>query len=402
MFELGDEVKGKEKCLMIVPSVPVWQMNGDVFFDRKFHDGILSYCDNWDGTVHLIMRIAESKPPEFGLVVYDAGIFPAELIVVEEGDEVLTEHLKKANVVLASGDNFKNLHLSAITKKLGVKTIYDIENILETRFQIINLSDVSQWQKVKSLVWNVLTEVKRRKAFRLADGIQANGMPAYKAYSKQVGNSLLYFDSRNGENANVTEIELAVRLAELDENRPLRLGFSGRLITMKGVGHLIEMAQILRHKSLPFTLDIFGAGELAAFLENKVKAYELDDIVNLRGNVNFSDKLIPFIKENLDLFVCCHRQSDPSCTYLETYACGVPIVGYANQAHQGILEKADVGWSVPMNDVNALVEMVIYLNEHRGEIKNKAMNARLFSTQHTFEQTFSRRIQQCSDLLGEQ
>jgi len=388
--------------LCIVPSVPIWKVDGVFFFDRKFHDGIISYCDNWMGSVHLIMRVAESKAPEFGLVVYDADVFPAELIVVEEGDEVLTEHLKKANVVLASGDNFKNLHLSAITKKLGVKTIYDIENILETRFQIINLSDVSQWQKVKSLVWNVLTEVKRRKAFRLADGIQANGMPAYKAYSKQVGNSLLYFDSRNGEDANVTEIELAVRLAELDENRPLRLGFSGRLITMKGVEHLIEMAQILKHKSLPFTLDIFGAGELAAFLENKVKAYELDDIVNLRGNVNFSDKLIPFIKENLDLFVCCHRQSDPSCTYLETYACGVPIVGYANQAHQGILEKADVGWSVPMNDVDALAEMVIYLNEHRGEIKNKAMNARLFSTQHTFEQTFSRRIQQCSDLLGEQ
>lgn len=39
----------------------------------------------------------------------------------------------------------------------------------------------------------------------------------------------------------------------------------------------------------------------------------------------------------------CHRQGDPSCTYLETYACGMPIVGYNNQAHQGILASNNAG-----------------------------------------------------------
>jgi colanic acid/amylovoran biosynthesis glycosyltransferase len=386
--------------LVVCPSVPIWNIGGELFFDRKFHDGILSYCDKWGGSVHLIMRIAYNSPPAFGLVLYDADIFPAELAVVKQGEQVSEVYFKKADIALISGDNFNNLHLSKITKKLGVKVIYDIEYVLETRFQIINMSNVSRWQKVKSLVWTVLTEVKRRRAFRLADGIQANGVPAYKAYNKGISNSLLYFDSRNSADANVTETELTIRLATLDKNRPIRLGFSGRLITMKGVEHLIEMARILKHNSLPFTLDIFGAGELALSLEKKVKAYQLEGLVNLRGNVDFSKILIPFIKENLDLFVCCHRQSDPSCTYLETYACGVPIVGYANQAHQGILEKFDVGWSVPMNDVNALAEKVIYLSKNRAEIKNKAINSRLFSSQHTFERTFSRRIQQCSDLVG--
>jgi len=388
-----------QKSLFLCPSVPVWQMNGDVFFDRKFHDGILSYCSNWGGTVHLIMRVAENSPPDFGMVLFDVNTFPARLTLIGQDQEISEKHIGNASIVLASGDNYKNLHLSAITKKLGIKCVYIIEYILETRFQIVTMSNVSYWQKLKTIVWTLLSEMRRRKAFRLADGLQANGAAGYKAYSKMVGNALLYFDSRNSSDNNVSRSSLDARLLTLDNNAPLRLGFSGRLIAMKGADHLIEVARILKQKSLPFTFDIFGAGELALTLERKIEAYQLDGLVNLRGNVNFSEELIPFVKESLDLFVCCHRQSDPSCTYMETYACGVPIVGYANQAHAGILEQADVGWSVPMNDINAMAEKIIYLSENRSEIKNKAMNARLFSAEHTFEKTFSRRIQQCSDLI---
>lgn len=390
-----------KKKLLIIPSVPIWKVGDKFFFDRKFYDGIIFYCNNWNGSVQLILRIAESSPPEFGLVLFDADVFPAELTVVA-AYELLTEtHIRNADIILASGDNYKNLDLSRITKKLGIKCVYSIENILKTRFQIINMSNVSYWQKLKSFVWTVLIEFKRRKAFRLSDGIQANGVPAYKTYNKLVENALLYFDSRNSADANITEPELAARLLTLDNNTPLRLGFSGRLIAMKGVVHLIEMAIVLKNKKVNFTLDIFGAGELAPLLGKKVKEYQLEEFVNLRGNVDFTTELIPFVKTSLDLFVCCHRQSDPSCTYLETYACGVPIVGYANQAHQGILDKFDVGWSVSMNSVNKLADKVIHLNHHREEIKRKAINAKKFSSEHTFEQTFSRCIEQCSILIGE-
>ncbi|MEY8197697.1 MAG: glycosyltransferase [Colwellia sp.] len=390
-----------KKNLLIIPSAPIWKVGDKFFFDRKFYDGIIFYCNTWNGGVQLILRLAECSPPEFGLVLFDEDIFPAKLTVVV-GHELLTEmHIRNADIILASGDNYKNLGLSAIAKKSAIRCVYSIENILKTRFQIINMANVSYWQKLKSFVWVALNEFKRREAFKLSDGIQANGVPAYDAYNKLSENTLLYFDSRNSADAHITESELNARLLTLDNNAPLRLGFSGRLIAMKGVSHLIEMAMVLKNKKINFTLDIFGGGELAPFLGKKIKEYQLEELVTLRGNVNFSTELIPFVKTSLDLFVCCHRQSDPSCTYLETYACGVPIIGYANQAHQGILDRFDVGWSVAVDNVNELADKVVYLNRHREEIKRKAINAKKFSSEHTFEQTFSRCIEQCNVLAGE-
>jgi len=388
-----------KKRLLIIPSVPVWRRAEKVYFDRKFHDGIILDCKNWQGSVELLMRVSDRAPPEFGLVQLDKESFPAEVQLIKQSEEISQYHLKQASVVLAAGDSYKNLAISEICQQLEIKCLYIIEYILETRFQIIRMSQVTPWQKIKSLVWTGLTEIKRRKAFRLASGIQANGTPAYNAYKKISSNALLYFDSRNSAGMGITETELDSRLVYLDTDKPIRLGFSGRLIAMKGADHLLDLALILRKKNVSFTFDVFGAGDLFDVMQKQIAEFKLEDCVRLRGSVDYSKELVPFIKKELDLFICCHLQSDPSCTYLETYSCGVPILGYANRAHQGILDIADVGWDVPMNDIEVLADKVIYLNEHRDEIQAKARRARIFSSEHTFDQTFSRRIEQCSAVM---
>jgi len=387
--------------LTIIPSVPIWKLDGSLFFDRKFHDGLLEYCNNWSGTVRLVIREDDRPPPAFGLVLFEKDYFPAELVILKQYETVSSQNINGASVVLASGDNHRNFHISSLCKNLGIKCIYVIEYILETRLQIIAMEHVNGWKKLKSSAWTLIMERERRKAFRLADGIQANGIPAYEKYKNFVSSPLLYFDSRNSTQMNISELELESRLSYLGKKQPLRLGFSGRLITMKGADHLIEVSYKLQKMNIPFTLDIFGAGELVPEIERKIAEYSLDDVVKLRGNVDFSKELMPSLKANIDVFICCHRQSDPSCTYLETYACGVPIVGYANRMHQGILEQAKVGWLVPMNDVNALAKKIVYVNRHRDEIRTKAKNARMFAAKHTFENTFNRRIEHCKKIVEE-
>lgn len=44
--------------------------------------------------------------------------------------------------------------------------------------------------------------------------------------------------------------------------------------------------------------------------------------------------------------------------------------------------------------------MIANLSRNRVEIRNKSINARLFSAEHTFEKTFRRRIEQCKVLVG--
>ncbi len=393
--------KNKQMTLLICPSVPVWSINNKYYFDRKFYDGFLSYCNNWQGIVRLVMEVTDTTPPKFGLNLYDVKSFPAELIIINKNELISAAHIKGADVVLASGDNFNNLHISEICKNFETKCIYNIEYILETRLQIIAMNENNYWKKTKSLLWSILMEIKRRKAFRLANGIQSNGMPAYNSYKKYNSNIIYYFDSRTNMDMIISKPNLENRLAYLDKKLPLRLAFSGRLITIKGAEHLVDVARVLHDKGILFSFDIFGDGDIVPLLKMKIVEYNLEKNVYLRGNMDFANELVPFIKDNIDLFVCCHRQSDPSCSYLETYACGVPIIGYANKAHQGMLDKYDIGWSVPTNDVKGLAEKIEHLANNRKEIQIKSINSRKFAYNHTFEKTFYSRINQCLNTINE-
>lgn len=389
----------RTNTLMLCPAVGIWQIGNEFHFDRKFYDGVLAYTNYWPGSFRLAIRLATSHPPEFGLVQFIADEFPAKVAVIGSDEVIDSRFLDGVDIVLASGDSFNNFHLAALCKRRGIKCVYGIEYTLETRLQIAAMNDSSVWRRFKTIAWLMLKERKRLQAFRLSDGLQANGVPAYDAYASLVPNALLYFDTRNTASMGITDTKLSTRLSCLDEQAPLRLGFSGRLTKIKGADHLIEIAHQLKKRQIPFSFDIFGAGDLLPQMQKKTEEYDLVSSVRLRGAVDFASELVPFIKSDLDLFVCCHRQGDPSCTYLETYACGVPIVGYNNRAHQGILARHDVGWSVEMNDVKGMVDLIARLNNQRDEIKTKALNAVRFAREHTFEATFQRRIDHCIQIL---
>ena len=384
---------------MLCPSVGIWKIGEDLYFDRKFYDGVIAYAKYWPGTIRLAIRLITSAPPQFGLVRFEKGVFPASVSVLNAEELIDSKLIAGVDVILASGDAFDSFYLAELCKESGVKCIYVIEYTLKTRLQIAALNGTNLWRKLKSMVWLLLKERDRIKAFRLSDGLQANGVPAYDAYSSLVPSTLLYFDTRSFASMGITDAELISRLEYLDKGAPLRLGFSGRLNSMKGADHLVEIALQLRKYKVNFTFDIFGNGELLAEMKEKIQLNGLDAIVRLKGVVDYSNELVPFVKANLDLFVCCHRQGDPSCTYLETYACGVPIVGYKNQAHQGVLNGNDVGWGVPINNIKGIVDVIVRLNSQRDEIKTKSLNASNFARQHTFEATFQRRISQCVQVI---
>lgn len=163
---------------------------------------------------------------------------------------------------------------------------------------------------------------------------------------------------------------------------------------------LIEVANELQNRKVSFDLNIFGSGDLDDQLRRKIADYNLQDKVFLHGAVKYETELVPYVKSNVDLFVCCHKQGDPSCTYLETYACGVPIVGYANEAHKGIVDKEDVGWVTKNGSIKKLAREIEYLNNNRHLIKLKSNAALIFSENHTFEKTFERRIEQCVEIMN--
>ncbi len=382
----------QKPSLTIIPSVPVWNQGETLRFDRKFYDGLLRYAELWPGPVTCVMAQSSFPLPNFGVVEATPGAMPFTCIVLGENEIVGSKHIANAAIVLASADAHDQLHIAALCQEKGVRCVYVIEYIPETRYQIAALDNRNPAAALRQRLYLWLGERKRRKAFELSDGLQCNGTPAFNEYS-EAPNRLLYFDTRVSKKQIIGDGELETRLATLREKKPLRLAFSGRLVAMKGADHLVRLALKLKKLNLPFHLSIYGAGDLEAEIKRYIERNELNELVTMEGAVDFHRQLLPDLKAKVDLFVALHRQSDPSCTYLETLSCGVPIVGYRNQAFGGILDLAEVGWGVRPDDIDAVSWMILRLDLARQEIAEKSRNAAGFGRQHDFDTTYRNRIE---------
>lgn len=382
------------KSLLIIPSVGYWRIADEIYFDKKFYEGLCLYASRWASELVVLIRESFLPPPSFGLVKYEAEKESILFRFLEHGEVIGSKHLDGASVILASGDDFRQYQVSTLSKHFA-KCIYTLEYTLATRIKIAWLDKVNVFKKIKTTLWLINQEIQLVQALKQSYGIQANGWPAFHAYKKYVKDSVVYFDTRNSADMLIDESNLEKRLHSLTIQNPLRLAFSGRLITMKGADDLIKVAQCLKANGVPFRFDIFGNGELEETIRKDIIAHDLSKFVTAHGAVDYENVLVPYIQNNVDIFICCHKQGDPSCTYLETYACGVPILGYANEAHAMILNNVDVGWKVPVGDVNALVDELIRLNHARKEVIKKSKQALNFASLNTFQDVFEKRIDQC-------
>lgn len=377
--------------LVITPSVPVWKTGTALTFDRKFYDGILLYAQKWPGNIRCVMSQSSTSPPDFGSVTLDPKELVFECLVLGHRQPIVSNHLNGASIVLASGDSDSQLHLSKLCKENNIKCIYIIEYIPETRYQIVSLSTKNPIVRLrrKFHVWKM--EQARVAAFSLCDGLQTNGTPAYATYSN-VNNRLLYFDTRVFSSQIIDENQLQGRTDYLAEDKPIRLSFSGRLIGMKGADHLLRLALLLKQNNVLFELKIYGSGIMESEMRKFIIDKNLQNEVIMFGAVDFYDTLIPQLKQSVDIFVCLHRQSDPSCTYLETLSCGVPIVGYRNRAFGGLLDIANIGWAADLDDLDEICKIIIHLDRDRSELVRKSKNSLYLALKHDFDSTFQRRV----------
>ncbi|MBI5263397.1 MAG: glycosyltransferase [Bradyrhizobium sp.] len=366
--------------------------------DEKAVAGLRLYADLWPGRVRCIFRAGPKSSIAFG-GAYDPNDLPFEVKLVPDGTQVSDADLSDASVVLASGDNWLDFPIAEQGKRLGFRVCFVIEYTLSTRATIAFLSKMSIFKKIRSLVWLLHKEMQRRAAFKKAMFLQSNGIPAAESYGECCRSVLTFFDTRLSRAQMATSKDVRSKVRRLQSGAPLRLVYTGRLERMKGAEHLVEVARQLQ---IPFTLDIYGDGTLRTEMQDAIRRWSLNDRVRIHQPIDFSTALIPMLRTEADLFLCCHVQSDPSCTYLETLGCGVPIVGYANRAWKGLLSKADAGWSVQLRRPALMAKKVEELHGSRDELCSKIDGAISFARKHSFEDEFRRRVEHLVQLSAEE
>ncbi|MEQ1738585.1 MAG: glycosyltransferase [Methyloglobulus sp.] len=385
------------KKLLIIPALEATiDSSNRKFLTKKFIDGVEQYKQYWDGEIKVLMRASSQPSTNLDNIDIDLTKLPFELVFVKT-DDVMPSDLSGASIVLVSV-SYKNNLIGSLCLELGTPCVYISEYSLKTRLQIIRSSRVNFSVKLRRVFWEINQECKQRKAIRIASGLQCNGTPTFEPYCKINKNPMLYFDNRVSISKFISPEVLEDRLSYLVQGNPLRLAFSGRLIEIKGADHLIKVAQELKALGIPFTMSIFGGGSLEREMKASIKSSHLENLVKLEGVLEFESELLPRIQSSIDLFVCCHRQGDPSCTYIETLACGVPIVGYCNEAFDGILKRAEVGYSAPMDNYQKLANLIGTLSNDRVTLKKLAHNALMFSKGHSVENIFSKRIEHLKQL----
>ncbi|GAB4530650.1 MAG: hypothetical protein Kow00133_19380 [Amphiplicatus sp.] len=383
---------------MVIPSVGFARRDGKLWLDAKFVEGMRLNARLWSGPVSAAMRPVEAQTLPFG-AAYDVGSLPFRLIELPPEGPIEASRLRRATVVLAGGDMHDQLHLPALRDGNSLPAIcYIVEHDQANRYRMIWANGAPLVRRIKTLAWTWLTERRRRRAFARADAIQTNGMPAYASYRRSQANALLFFDSRTRKDMLAAPQEMAARAARLRSGAPLRLVFTGRLERIKGAQDLPAVARALMDLGVDFTFETFGGGSLEQDMKAAIERLALGERFTLRGVVDFETALTPYLRAKADLFVCCHPQSDPSCTYLETYGCGVPIVGYDNAAFEGVRRASGAGWRAPKNRPDLIAREIARLDGAREEIIEHAERALAFAREHTFEKTFERRIAQLRTL----
>ncbi|HEY2899547.1 MAG TPA: glycosyltransferase [Polyangia bacterium] len=387
-------MRGQKQSLVVVPALAaVERSDGQVLITKKFVEGMTFYAEAWDGPVTALMAVVEKPTDNLDGVAVDPASLPFKLTLMRTIDPAsVTKHLAGAGVVLG-GPFWWLRDLSALCAEVNVPSVYNTEYSLTTRLQIVFANNANPVRLLRRSLWEVNEELGHyRPELGLADGVQCNGTPTFEAYRGLTPEPLLYFDTRVPDAELASDEQLGRANARRRQRKPLRLAFSGRLNATKGAGDLVKVAAELDRRRVPFQMDIYGGGALEGFLRSEVQRRGLPERVALKGVVDFHSQLMPILRDQIDLFVCCHPQGDPSCTYLETMSAGVPIVGYANEAFAGLVRQQPVGWTAPLSNPGRLADEIARLHADREALVAGAVAALDLARQHSFERTFRRRI----------
>lgn len=380
--------------LIILPSLKARRsLSGALTLTQKFLDGAAEYAHAWPGPVTVIVEIKDDKSSNMDQVEVMPENLEIGLELRPQDTQVFAARLAQAAVVLAFLTQDET-ETAAFCKRSGIPIVFITEYTPQTEVQIVKAATRNPVLRLRRKLWIRQSARKRLEILRkYSTGLQCSGKPTYDLYKSVACNPMLFFDNRVRSADILDDAGLAETCNHLKQGAPLRLIFGGRLIAMKGVLELPRVARALDRLKVPYRLDIYGSGVLEDALRNTISQTGLSDRVAVHPPMDFQTGWIPLLKRAADIFVCCHPQGDPSSTYPEVMSCGVPIIGYNNEAFAGIVQESGAGRAVPMHDAPALAAEIAQLDNDRQTLCAMSQQGRDFARDHCFETTFNRRVE---------
>lgn len=152
---------------------------------------------------------------------------------------------------------------------------------------------------------------------------------------------------------------------EEKNNKELNLVAVGSLLDKKGFDILIEGCRLLKTYRLPFKCTIIGEGRERGFLESLIRAYDLEDEIQLVGSLHNQEVLR--LMEQSDTLICPSRSPKRSTrdglptVILEAMSLSVPVIATKFGGITDVVIHGETGLLIPEEDYKALAAAVISL-----------------------------------------
>ncbi|MCA9501899.1 MAG: glycosyltransferase [Myxococcales bacterium] len=389
--------------MMILPTYSPCRVEaGRLRIDRKFHVGTCLYAERLRTRIVVVAPRLREGDRQMDFVELPLEEVPYEVRPVACDGSFRLEPAERealrplvANADLLYGLGFD---LQALARELGRPYVGVVEYNLPTCIQVATLPVSGRLRRLVRTLKTLVGFVHEVRDLRGARSVHCNGYPMYEQTRRFQSDCLLYLDSRMGEAMVIEAERLEARLASLVAGRRPRLLYSGRYEAMKGALDVVEVGLALAARGLDFELDLYGQGEQASGMRRRIETAGEGARVRVHEAIPYPE-LVERSAE-ADLFVCCHVQDDPSCTYLEASGAGLPIAGYGNRMWRHFATAAGSGVVTPMKRPVALAEAIGDLLAAPDRLATLSRRARAFALEHCFEREFEKRVDAIRPYLG--
>jgi len=371
--------------------------DGLLHVDRKFLTGMLRNAETIDAPMLTIHPRLDEGVATMDLVQVPVDSLPFKVLTVEPGAAPSAD-LRAA--VEASSLLYGSLEwgVEALARAARIPYVLVLEYDLQTQVTVTTSQVTNPLRKLVRRARCVASFHRQAvPQMRAAAALHCNGFPVYDESARYNDERLLYLDSRMTAEMVIGVAELHARLAQRRERGRIRLLFSGRYEPMKGSLDAVKVAIECLRRGLDIEFHSYGQGSLRDAMRELAASAPVPDRIVVHDAIPYPE-LVEHSR-GFDLFVCCHVQSDPSCTYLESFGSGLPIVGYANRMWARLATESSCGVATTMGDPNAAADALAVLIGDADRFDQLSLQARDYALAHTFEREFALRIDAINTLL---
>jgi glycosyltransferase involved in cell wall biosynthesis len=378
--------------ITLMHSNPVRLDRGVLFVDRKFHLGMQNYLSSISHPIVSIHPESAGRENTMDMLEVPLKGLGYRVMAINNGTNAakaaqdaahMADQIRSSRLVYGGG-----LGSEALCAVARIPQIAVLEYDLATRIKVSTSQVGNPLRKVSRALRVYVEYLNGIADLRRSAGIHCNGYPIFDATEGYNANRLLYLDSRMYKEMVISDQQLETRLSRPNAG-PLKLLFSGRFDPIKGAVDAVRVGLACVVHGLDIELHCYGQGIQRDDMLRLASHPSAQGRIHIHEAVTYPELLK--IARDFDVFVCCHVQSDPSCTYLESFGSGLPIVGYANRMWRRLCEESGAGFSSPLNQPNQVVEGVKRIVGDADLRRSMSRRARQFALSHTFECEFKLR-----------